>query len=67
MGMSWSSIVAEMIVAVSGLGYVILQAGVYLRTDLIFAGIVTIAVLGLILDSILRVIQRRLDPSGQLT
>jgi NitT/TauT family transport system permease protein/taurine transport system permease protein len=66
MGISWGSIVAsEMIAAVSGLGYVVLQAGVYLRTNLIFAGIVTIAIIGIALDAALRAIQRKLDPSGQ--
>jgi ABC-type nitrate/sulfonate/bicarbonate transport system permease component len=54
-----------MIAAVSGLGYVVLQAGVYLRTNLIFAGIVTIAIIGIALDATLRAIQRKLDPSGQ--
>lgn len=64
MGLSWTSIVAvEMIAATAGLGYVILQAGQFLNTGLIFAGILIIALLGLTLDAGLRRLQRRLDPT----
>ena len=65
MGLSWTSIVAvEMIAATNGLGYVILQAGNYLVTDLIFAGIVLIAVIALILDGLLRMLHRIVNPAG---
>lgn len=64
MAASWTSIVAaEMIAANSGLGYVILQAGNYLQTPLVFAGIATIGVLGLALDLCLRTTLRWVDPS----
>ncbi|MDQ2949753.1 MAG: ABC transporter permease [Acidobacteriota bacterium] len=64
MGLSWTSIVAvEMIAATAGLGYVILQAGLFLDTGLIFAGILIIAILGLTLDAALRRLQRHLDPT----
>jgi NitT/TauT family transport system permease protein/taurine transport system permease protein len=63
-GLSWTSIVAvEMIAATSGLGFVILQAGQFLNTGLIFAGILIIAALGLAIDWGLRRLQRRLDPT----
>jgi NitT/TauT family transport system permease protein/taurine transport system permease protein len=65
LGVSWTSIVAaEMIVATSGLGYVILQASLFLRTSLIFAGIALIGLLGLGLDLVLRLLSRSLDPAG---
>lgn len=64
MGLSWTSIVAvEMIAATAGLGFVILQAGQFLDTSLIFAGILIIALLGLGLDACLRRLQRHLDPT----
>jgi NitT/TauT family transport system permease protein/taurine transport system permease protein len=53
-----------MIAAQSGLGYVILQAGNYLDTSLIFAAILVIGVLGLLMDGILRLVLRFLDPAG---
>jgi ABC-type nitrate/sulfonate/bicarbonate transport system permease component len=65
MGVSWTSIVAvEMIAATSGVGYVILQAGSYLVTSLVFSGIIIISFLGLVLDSLLRLLLRLLGPAA---
>lgn len=64
MGISWTSIVAaEFIAANSGLGYVIWQAGQFLRTSLAFAGLLCIAVLGIALDGLFRLALRALDPT----
>lgn len=61
---AWSSIVAvELLAATSGLGFLIMQAGDYLDTALVFAGIITIAVAGLILDFCLRGLLILADPS----
>jgi ABC-type nitrate/sulfonate/bicarbonate transport system permease component len=61
---AWSSIVAvELLAATSGLGFMIMQAGDYLNTALVFAGIITIAVAGLILDCCLRGLLILADPS----
>src|SRR5215468_798342 len=61
---AWSSIVAvELLAATSGLGFMIMQAGDYLNTALVFAGIITIAVAGLILDCCLRGLLVLADPS----
>jgi NitT/TauT family transport system permease protein/taurine transport system permease protein len=61
---AWSSIVAvELLAATSGLGFLIMQAGDYLDTALVFAGIITIAIAGLILDSCLRGLLILADPS----
>jgi ABC-type nitrate/sulfonate/bicarbonate transport system permease component len=61
---AWSSIVAvEMIAATSGLGYVIQQAGDYLDTALVFAGILVIAVAALVIDAGLRGVLLLADPS----
>ena len=63
-GLSWTSIVAvEMIAATAGLGFVILQAGQFLNTSLIFSGIILIGLLGIVIDTLLRLLQRRLDPT----
>lgn len=64
MAAAWTSIVAaEMIAANSGLGFLILQAGNYLQTRLVFAGIAMIGCVGLALDLSLRGLLRRADPS----
>ena len=61
---AWTSIVAaEMLAATSGVGYLISQAGSYLNTSLVFAGIITIAITGLILDACLRGLLLLVDPS----
>jgi ABC-type nitrate/sulfonate/bicarbonate transport system permease component len=61
---AWSSIVAvELLAATSGLGFMIMQAGDYLDTTLVFAGIITIAVAGLLLDALLRSLLLLADPS----
>jgi ABC-type nitrate/sulfonate/bicarbonate transport system permease component len=61
---AWTSIVAaELIAATSGVGYLIEQAGNSLQTSLVFCGIISIGVMGLVLDSCLRVILRWADPS----
>ena len=64
MAISWTSIVAvEMIAATSGVGYLILQAGNYLQTSLVFSGIIAIGLMGLFLDACLRLIGRWADPT----
>ncbi len=51
MGWAWTYlVVAELVAANAGLGYKILKAQRYLRTDTIFEGIIVIGLLGLILD-----------------
>ncbi|WP_119726681.1 ABC transporter permease [Thermomonospora amylolytica] len=64
MGGAWTSIIAaEMIAATGGVGHLILQAGNYLQTPLIFCGIAEIAVLGLAFDGLLRLLLRLADPT----
>jgi ABC-type nitrate/sulfonate/bicarbonate transport system permease component len=64
MGGAWSSIVAaEMLAATSGVGFLIMQAGNYLNTGIVFSGILTIAAAGLLLDAGLRSLLRLADPS----
>ena len=52
----------ELLAATSGLGFMIMQAGDYLDTSLVFAGIITIALAGLILDTVLRSLLLLADP-----
>ncbi|MCO5993452.1 ABC transporter permease [Actinoallomurus rhizosphaericola] len=64
MGGAWTSIIAaEMIAATGGVGFLILQAGNYLQTPLIFSGIIVIAVLGFVFDGLLRLLLRAADPT----
>jgi taurine transport system permease protein len=53
-------IAAEIIAGSTGLGWVILDAGRFLRSDYVFVGILTIGIMGLMLDRLLLVIERRI-------
>ncbi|MQY04674.1 ABC transporter permease [Actinomadura macrotermitis] len=66
MGGAWTAIIAaEMIAATGGVGFLILQAGNYLQTPLIFSGIAEIAVLGFVFDGLLRLLLRLADPTAR--
>jgi len=63
MGWAWTYlVVAELVAANSGLGYAILKAQRYLKTDTIFAGIVLIGAIGLLMDQAFRWLHRRAFP-----
>ena len=66
MGWAWTYlVVAELVAANSGLGYAILKAQRYLKTDTIFGGIILIGVIGLLMDQGFRWLHRRLFPWSQ--
>jgi len=63
MGWAWTYlVVAELVAANSGLGYMILNAMRGLYTDVILLGILTIGVLGLLTDTTFKLLRRRLLP-----
>ena len=63
MGWAWTYlVVAELVAANSGLGYSILKAQRFLKTDVIFAGIVLIGIIGLLMDQAFRALHRRAFP-----
>lgn len=58
-GIAWMALVAgELVAATSGLGFLISQGRLLFRTDYIVVGMVTIGVIGLLLDAIVRFLQR---------
>ena len=63
MGWAWTYlVVAELVAANSGLGYSILKAQRFLKTDTIFGGIILIGVIGLLMDQAFRWLHRRSFP-----
>ena len=63
MGWAWTYlVVAELVAANSGIGYSILKAQRYLKTDTIFGGIILIGVIGLLMDQAFRWLHRRAFP-----
>jgi NitT/TauT family transport system permease protein len=60
LGWCWSYvIVAEIVAADSGLGFVIWQARRFLKTPEVMAGVVAIGIIGLATDQLLRMLHRR--------
>ncbi len=60
-GWAWTYlIVAELVAANSGLGYSILKAQRFLRTDIIFVGMLTIGALGLMTDRLFIYLNKRM-------
>jgi NitT/TauT family transport system permease protein len=61
LGVAWATLVAsELIAAQQGLGAVIQNASSFFQLDTIYAGIITIGVIALIMDYLLRRLSRRL-------
>lgn len=63
LGVGWMALVAaELVGANSGLGFLINDARSMLRTDVIVVGMLTIGLIGLLIDVAIRVLSRRLLP-----
>ena len=62
-GWAWTYlVVAEMVAASNGLGYIILKSQRYLATDTIFAGLILIGLIGLVTYWIFRILTRIVAP-----
>lgn len=60
LGIAWLAlIVGETVNADAGLGYLINNAREFLRTDVIVVGLLVYAVLGLVTDALVRLLERR--------
>jgi NitT/TauT family transport system permease protein len=61
LGWCWTYlIIAEIVAANSGIGYVIWQARRFVKTPEVMAGVVVIGLIGLVTDQLLRLLHRRL-------
>jgi taurine transport system permease protein len=55
-------VAAEMVAATSGVGWMVLDASKFLRSDVIFVGIIVMGLTGIALDRLIRVAERRVVP-----
>ncbi|MEA4896394.1 MAG: ABC transporter permease [Oscillospiraceae bacterium] len=63
LGVGYTTLVsAEMVAAVSGIGWMVLDASRYLRSDITFFGIIVMGITGILLDRALKAAERRLVP-----
>ena len=59
-GSVYSTLVAaEMVAAVSGIGWMVLDASKYLRSDVIFVGIIIMGIMGVLLDKAIEVSEKK--------
>lgn len=67
-GVAYTTLVAaEMVAAESGIGWMVLDAKNWLRNDIIFVGIIIMGITGILIDQILKLIERKLVPwSGKV-
>lgn len=62
-GVAYSTLVAaEMVAAISGIGWMVLDASKFLRNDVIYVGIIIMGVIAIIMDSCIRRLLRRTSP-----
>jgi len=62
-GIGWTALVAaELVASTSGVGWMIINAGSYLRTDVVMIGIVILGLIGYALDVVLVALQRVIVP-----
>ena len=63
LGVAYTTLVsAEMVAANSGIGWMVLDASRYLRSDIIFLGIIVMGITGILLDRGIQLIERRVVP-----
>jgi len=62
-GFGWTTLVAaEMVAAQQGIGFMVLNASEFLRTDVVIAGIIVIGVIAYCFDLFMRYLERKLVP-----
>ena len=58
-GIAWQSLIgAELIVVASGIGYMMVQAQLNVDTRIVMAGMVAIGAVGVVIDLMLRLLER---------
>jgi amino acid permease len=60
---NWAiTVAAEMVAAVSGIGWMVLDASKYLRNDIVYVGVIIMGIIAIILDSFVRFLIRKASP-----
>jgi len=61
-GLAWQSLVgAELIVASSGIGYLLVKGQANISTDIVMSGMIAIGIVGFVIDTLLQALQRRVQ------
>ena len=60
LGVEYTTLVAaEMVAATAGMGWLVLDASNYLRSDIVFMGVILMGITGILLDQLVRVVEER--------
>ena len=60
LGVEYTTLVsAEMVAATAGMGWLVLDASNYLRSDIVFMGVIIMGITGILLDRIIRLIEKK--------
>lgn len=60
LGVEYTTLVAaEMVAATAGMGWLVLDASNYLRSDTVFMGVIIMGITGILLDKIIRIIESK--------
>ena len=61
-GLGWQSLVgAELIVASSGVGYLLVKGQANISTSIVMSGMIAIGIVGYAIDALLRRVERRIN------
>lgn len=65
-GVAYATMVAaEMVAAVSGIGWLVLDASKYVRYDIVYFGIIIMGAIAILIDALIRAVIRRVTPWTQ--
>ncbi|MCC8150304.1 MAG: ABC transporter permease [Lachnospiraceae bacterium] len=60
LGVEYTTLVAaEMVAAAKGIGWLVLDASNYLRSDIVFMGVILMGITGIVLDQLIRLVERK--------
>lgn len=61
LGVEYTTLVAaEMVAATAGMGWLVLDASNYLRSDIVFMGVIIMGITGILLDKIIRLLEKKI-------
>ncbi len=61
LGVEYTTLVAaEMVAAAKGIGWLVLDASNYLRSDIVFMGVILMGITGIALDQLIRLAERKI-------
>ena len=67
-GLGWQSLVgAELIVASSGIGYLLVKGQANISTSIVMSGMIAIGIVGFVIDALLRAFEQRINARRGLT